>query len=186
MKAVDMLKDEHRTIERVLAAISMVTTNAGHGTIVRPDFYTNSLGFLDEFIEGIHFKKEDVVFKILDEHGISSQSGTIGSLINEHKQSHEFLSSLRSAAEQWQKGDSSARSDVIWAASSYVRHFRDHVQKENSILFALFEQNVPEEEKTVVTDVFKRMNTSENGENLQDKYKKAAATIEDDASDYKI
>ncbi len=186
MRAVDFLKDEQQVISRVLAALALATTGAGHGKSVQPDFFVQTSIFIQGFIEGVHFRKEDVFFKLLENHGMPLQYSSLGSMLHEQTQCRELSKSFSAAAKGWKDGDETARADVIWAASGYGRTLRQLIDRENSILFALFDQTASDEEKRLMSEAFKRMNEQKiEGKSIDD-YKKLADEIEYESREYRV
>jgi len=58
-------------------------------------------------------------------------------MLAEHGQARAFTRALREAAQNLQQREPSARDEVIMNALAYVSLLRQHIQKENNILFSM-------------------------------------------------
>jgi hemerythrin-like domain-containing protein len=186
MKAIDVLKEEHRIIERAITALDFATKSAAHNKPVRPGFFIDMAEFSQKFTDGCHHKKEEeILFKALSNNGIAIEGGPVGVMLTEHAQGREFTSTMLSAAEAWAAGDEGGRAEVIWTASSLVTLMRQHMQKENSILFALAEQAIPPEEQDQVSRAFEQFDPQETGEEINKRYSAQAEALEKEAATWR-
>jgi hemerythrin-like domain-containing protein len=72
-KATEMLSDEHRVIERVLALLQKLTTKPVENSL---DSWRKTLDFLSHFVDQCHhFKEEQVLFPAMEERGVSRDGG---------------------------------------------------------------------------------------------------------------
>jgi hemerythrin-like domain-containing protein len=186
MKATDMLKAEHKIIERVLAVLNLASVALAHGKSVSPDILVTITDFMRTYTEGLHFQKEEtVLFKALEHYGVSTTDGTAGSILSEHAQSREYLQKIRASVLLWKAGDQAARADVIWAASSYTDLLRAHIAKEHSVLFPLAQQTIPENEHGFVAEAFKQIDRQKTSEDVQQKYLKLIESLEEESRDWR-
>ena len=61
IKATDILKNDHRVIERVLGALEMGSARLRSGHPVRPGFFLDAADFIRGFADGWHHCKEERV-----------------------------------------------------------------------------------------------------------------------------
>ena len=59
MSATDVLKDEHRGIERMLAIVEAASSRLAAGGDVPADLYLNAVDFFRGFTDGCHHAKEE-------------------------------------------------------------------------------------------------------------------------------
>ncbi len=171
MKATDVLMEEHRVIERVIAVLETAAQELAQGNEVRSGLFIEATDFIKGFADGCHHKKEEgVLFKSLEEHGMPVQGSPIGVMLYEHEQGRAFTRGLRQAAEQLQAGDASARAAVIQNARNYAALLRQHILKEDRILFPMANQVIPREMHDPVWQGFKHVEHEETGEGVHEKY----------------
>jgi hemerythrin-like domain-containing protein len=182
MRATDMLKDEHRVIERVLSVLEQASDRVNSGGNVRPGFFLDAADFISEFADGCHHRKEEgVLFKVMEDAGLPSQGGPIAVMLAEHDQARGYTRSMREAAARWQRGDEGARTEVTHAATAYARLLRQHIAKEDQILFPLADRVIPSSRRGEVVAEFERVEASEERAGLHEKYLAVADALEQEA-----
>ena len=171
MQATDILSQEHRVIERVFAALQSAAQKVESGGEIAPEFFIDAADFIRGFADGCHHHKEEgVLFKIMADKGLPVQGGPIGVMLREHELGRQYTRGMRSAAEQWQAGDASARQKVVENALGYVALLRQHIVKEDSILFPMADRVIPPVEQPAVLDGFEHVEHEETGEGIHEKY----------------
>jgi hemerythrin-like domain-containing protein len=179
MKATEILMEEHAVIERVLTALVTAVNRLEAGETVRPGFFIDAAGFIKGFADGCHHKKEeDVLFVSLLAHGLPTQGGPVQVMLAEHDQGRKFANQMREGAQRWEAGDLSGRQQVINAARDYVALLRNHIFKENNVLFPLADKVVPPLEHDKITQDFERVEHEETGEGVHEKYLALAEKLE--------
>jgi hemerythrin-like domain-containing protein len=179
MKATDILMEEHRLIERVLTALETSANRVTRGEDMRPAFFINAALFIKNFADGCHHRKEEgVLFIAMNEAGIPVQGSPIGVMLSEHEQGRAFTKAMREAAEYWEKGDLSARYAVTQNALGYVALLRQHIFKEDKILFPMANRVIPPEKQEKVVEEFERIELEEIGEGVHEKYLALAEVLE--------
>jgi hemerythrin-like domain-containing protein len=134
---VDVLMTEHRTIERVLAAVEARLAEAEGGPVPY-EFLTQALDFFRNFADGCHHaKEEELLFPLLEQRGIPRANGPIGCMLNEHVQGRNYLAVVRANLDAARDGSSEAVSAVYDAATGYIGMLRRHIYKEDQILFQM-------------------------------------------------
>ncbi|MBI4717445.1 MAG: hemerythrin domain-containing protein [Planctomycetes bacterium] len=147
-----VLKDEHRVIETVLDALER-HIRAGR---VDKEFLEKSLDFFRNFADGCHHaKEEDELFPVLESAGIPRDNGPIGCMLFEHERGRALL---RTVAENLGAAatDALAAKTVRWAAGEYIALLRQHIQKEDNVLFVMADQALGPQEQALMSDAFDR------------------------------
>ena len=171
MKATEILMQEHQVIEGVLdslqAAVQALETNQP----VRPGFFIDAADFIRGFADGCHHhKEENVLFKMMTEHGLLERGGPVGMMLHEHELGRQYTRGMRAAAEKWEQGDESAREEVLRNALGYVALLRQHIAKENNILFPMADRVIPQADHPAVLEGFEHVENEETGEGIHEKY----------------
>ena len=182
MKATDILMQEHEVILRVIGALEVETDRLAAGQDVRPGFFLDAADFIKNFADGCHHQKEEgVLFEAMVSAGLPRQGGPIPVMLAEHEQGRAFTRGMRDAANRLAAGDETARADVVNTARGYAALLRQHIQKENSILFPLADQVIPVALQPQVADDFERVEHEDTGEGVHEKYLALAETLEREA-----
>ena len=127
--------------------------------------------FIKGFADGCHHKKEEgVLFPAMVSFGVPEDGGPVGVMLAEHEQGRAITRALRAAAERLEVGDQSASQEVIANARDYSQLLRQHIMKEDRILFPMANQVLPPAEQDRVADGFDRIEHEETGEGIHEKY----------------
>lgn len=183
MQATQILMDEHRVIERVLAALQVAAERLDRGEEMRPAFFINAALFIKNFADGCHHRKEEgVLFVAMNESGVPVQGGPIGAMLADHEQGRLFTREMKDAAEKWEKGDLSAKPVVVHNALGYVALLRQHIHKEDAILFPMADRLIPPGRQEKVAAGFERIEHEETGEGVHEKYLALAEVLEKEST----
>ena len=178
MKATDILKEEHQVILRVLNSLETATLKIAQGKSTA-SFFIEAADFIKGFADGCHHAKEEgVLFKYMEKHGILVQGGPIGAMLADHEQGRVFTRQMRTAAEAWQAGDLSAAIAVEENARGYYTLLRNHIFKEDNILFPMADRVIPVGEHQELDDKFEHIEHEETGEGVHEKYLAMAEKLE--------
>ena len=66
--------------------------------------------------------------------------GPVAVMLQEHDAGRQYTQGFQSAAEQLRAGDAAAASDVVQNVFDYVALMREHIVKEDNVLFPMAEQ----------------------------------------------
>jgi hemerythrin-like domain-containing protein len=183
MKATEVLMSEHRVIERVLLTLESGASRLENGAPLRPGFFLEVTDFAKGFADGCHHMKEEgVLFPAMQKNGVPNQGGPIGVMLSEHEAGRALIRSLREAASRMQSGDPSARPLVIQSARGYAALLRQHIYKEDNILFPMADRVIPLAEQEQVWDGFEQVEQEETGEGVHEKYLALAEALEREIS----
>lgn len=179
MKATEVLSEEHRVIERVIASLETGVRLLSQNEPLRPEFFIQATDFIKGFADGCHHMKEEgVLFKSMLDNGMSAENSPVAVMLYEHEMGRTYTRGLREAAIRLQKGDQSARADVISNATQYAQLLRQHITKEDTILFPMADHIIPENQHETVWDGFEHIEHEETGEGVHEKYLALAETLE--------
>jgi hemerythrin-like domain-containing protein len=155
MKSLDILKDEHAVIERVLDLFEPAGTWVRKGEPPPAGFEHWAIEFLRHFADHCHHAKEETaLFPFLEARGITRDGGPLGVMLREHEQGRTYLQRMQDAADR--------RDHVGFAlvAEEYAQMLRQHVFKENYVLFQMAETCLTEDDDA---DLVSRFHGIEQG-----------------------
>src|SRR5215470_16838415 len=137
MKSVERLKAEHDLIERGLTLLEKAVARIDAGQPLPEGFPEWAPRFFQQFADQCHHaKEEDVFFPVLKQRGIPEQGGPIGVMLHEHALGRDCVGRMREAGRA-QPFDARTFAD---AARQYVPLLRQHILKENTVLFLMAER----------------------------------------------
>ena len=179
MKATEILMEEHRVIERVLTALERASTRLYKGQEVYLRFFTGTTVFIKNFADGYHHQKEEgILFPAMIENGLSKETGPIAVMLAEHDEGRHLTHKMRQALERLQTTDDASRSELVQNALSYVKLLRQHIYKEDNILFPMADKVIPVDQQQQILDAFMLVERDETGESVHEKYLGLAERLE--------
>ncbi len=141
MLATDELKQEHRVIERMLTVIETAAKRQKAGQDLPPDFFPKVVDFVRNFADRCHHgKEEENLFRAMEQHGIPGQDGPIGVMLVEHDRGRTYIREVDRASKLIASGDDSAIKIAVQNAVGYSGLLRDHIYKEDNILYQMADQ----------------------------------------------
>ena len=179
MQATEILMSEHRVIERVITSLESGTSRLKDGLEIRPGFFLDAAEFIKGFADGCHHKKEEgVLFKSMAQVGVPVEDGPIGMMLAEHEEGRAFTAGMRKAAQALQDGDPNASTALIANALGYAGLLRQHIQKEDNVLFPMADRFLPLAQQNGVLDGFEHVEHEETGPGVHEKYLALAEKLE--------
>jgi hemerythrin-like domain-containing protein len=175
-KATELLSDEHRVIERVLAVLQKLTTRPVKNSL---DCWRKALDFFSHFADQCHhFKEEQVLFPAMEEHGIPREGGPIGMMLMEHEEGRGHVRSMLAALTLAEARNEAAKDTLLENARAYLRLLREHIQKEDEILFRIADDVIPPYEQKELLRSFEQHEAKEMGTGIHEKYLKLVEELE--------
>jgi hemerythrin-like domain-containing protein len=146
MDAIELLMNEHRTIERVIDGLVGFVDEVQRTAASDQAELTRFVTFVREFADACHHgKEEDILFAAMVEHGFPRDGGPIAVMLHEHDQGRGLIRILRERAEQTTPWSDADRQEIAAAANGYADLLRAHIHKEDAILYPMAEQHLPPE-----------------------------------------
>jgi hemerythrin-like domain-containing protein len=132
MAAIEILRNEHRVIEQVLECVAAIAERSALQGAWDSEAATLAIEFFRTFADGCHHhKEEEFLFSLLEAKGWSRQAGPTGQMVREHRLGREHLDAMSRAV----AGDDAAA--FRQASENYVRLLREHIAKEDNVLFPM-------------------------------------------------
>lgn len=156
--ATQILRKEHDTILEMLDALEAAANRIDAGNSVPQSFLADFHEFFSLFADRCHHgKEEDLLFPLLERKGVPRVGGPVGCMLAEHDEGRGFVKIMARNAELCAKGDLQARKSWTAAARSYANLLRNHIWKENEILFLMAERLMSPEEQAALAAEFARV-----------------------------
>jgi hemerythrin-like domain-containing protein len=161
---IDGLKREHRAIECVLRALGLINDRLGRGEAVDPALLDRCIDFIRRFADGVHHQKEEnILFPAMSRSGMPTEMGPIACMLGEHQQGREFVRAMAAAVEGIRAGRAGAAAEFRTAAAGYAELLRQHIQKEDNILFMIAERVVGDDLLDALAPDFLRAEVEQGG-----------------------
>jgi hemerythrin-like domain-containing protein len=178
MKATEILRGEHETILDVLAAIERIADPIA----LENGFDVRSAGEALEFLRGFgdrchHGKEEQLFFPALAARGLPRETGPLLVMQSEHEEGRALLARMSDALADAKAGKPGAPGRFSAAALAYVALMRDHIDKENGVLFPMGDGMLPDAEQALLLRAFERFEHADMGAGAHGRFLDIAAGL---------
>jgi hemerythrin-like domain-containing protein len=163
--AADDLLREHQTIIFAIDIIENMVKRVEMAKPIDAGDIGEMIHFLKVFADRCHHaKEENYLFPALERSGIKSIHAPVGIVLNQHHKGRELIRLMEKSVEN-QKIN---REDFIYAATAYVALMKDHIHKENTILFPMINEMLSQSERDKLMDDFVTLEEEIIGEGLHE------------------
>ncbi len=155
-----MLFDEHRVIERVLHVLDKLARNVRDGGAIDTADAADVVDFLANFADRCHHGKEEAeLFPAMERCGVPRDVGPTAVMRAEHDEGRAHVRAMRAALEA-QPADFAT---FARRGSGFVHLLRDHIMKEDQVLFPMAEQMLDTAAREQLVAIFRRINDHDIG-----------------------
>jgi len=156
--ATQILREEHDVILQMLEALDGTSQRLEANEPVSLQTLTDFQEFATLFADRCHHgKEEDLLFPLLERKGVPRAGGPLGCMLSEHDEGRAFVALMKTNASLCASGDTAARTAWVHAARAYANLLRNHIWKENEILFRMAERLMSPEEQEALANEFAKV-----------------------------
>ena len=139
------LVNEHRLILRMIALLERNAPRTAKGEYTNWQFYLDGIDFIRTYSDHFHHaKEEDILFEALVKNGMPRENSPIAAMLMEHDQGRAFVKAMETAVHETLDGDADKAAIIADNALAYAALLREHIEKEDDILYPLAERVIPE------------------------------------------
>ena len=137
------LENDHIHILRLTDVMEKITrTNSPDSTDLEAVVY-----LIRNYADGFHHEKEErIFFPALESKGFSPQQGPVAVMLSEHVQGRNFVKGMAEYIALYKNGNMQALEQVFINMTGYVNLLRNHISKENNILFRMADKVLTKED----------------------------------------
>jgi hemerythrin-like domain-containing protein len=171
MKPIENLKREHEEIVLMLNVLERISANIEAGQGVPIDNLKRVLDFLQTFGDKCHYVKEErFLFTAMEEAGVQKGCGPLGLLLSDHATGREFIGEMNKLLNSYEKGRPGSEVELATVALEYVHLFKNHIWKENIVLFPIAEKTVPADKLKSIGEQFDRFEKEQKVQGVQEAF----------------
>jgi hemerythrin-like domain-containing protein len=158
MRPTEILSAEHRVIERVLACLEALAGRIRAGAPQDAERAAQMLEFLRTFADRCHHgKEEERLFPMLVNRGMPTHVGPIAVMLDDHRSGRDLVERMARALAD---ADAPAFAE---AATGYVALLRDHIAREDGVLFPMAESMLDEAAREALLHSFEAFERDDLG-----------------------
>jgi hemerythrin-like domain-containing protein len=159
------LEDDHVHILKLLDVMEYITC---HGVSDVKHIET-IVDIIRNFADGLHHaKEEDLFFPFLSTKGFSPRQGPVAVMLSEHVQGRSFVKGISDNINLFKGGDESALAEIHLNMNGYAELLRNHIAKENNILFRMADNVISESEHILLLNKFGETELSHSSSDSND------------------
>jgi hemerythrin-like domain-containing protein len=178
MRPTDILRQEHQVILTVLDAAEREARAVMAGAPVDAGRLERFVDFIRTFADHCHHaKEEDLLFVRMGQRGFPAEVGPIAVMLHEHEVGRALVKAVADNATAAASGDAAARQTVAESLSSYATLLRNHIYKEDNILYPMADQAFTDEDQSVLAADFERVEREDIGEGVHERYEALAREL---------
>jgi hemerythrin-like domain-containing protein len=144
MNAMQQLRSEHEGIKVMLKILEQVCKLLEAGGSLNKEHFDGILDFLKVFVDKCHHgKEEDLLFPVMITAGVP-KDGHIAMMLEDHATGRKYVEAMSDAYAAHLGGNNDSHETVRQNALAYISLLREHIEKENNILFVMAESFLSE------------------------------------------
>jgi hemerythrin-like domain-containing protein len=178
VKPTEILSDEHRVIEQVLACLETMTQKFTAEGRLDPQPARDAVAFFRNFADRCHHGKEEAhLFPAMEAKGFSPDSGPTGVMRREHELGRLRVREMAAAIDGAAAGDAAALQRFVENAQAYIGLLREHIQKEDHCLFPMANQALSDADQHDLLATFEKVEAEEMGAGTHETYVRIADAL---------
>ncbi|HJN91221.1 MAG TPA: hemerythrin domain-containing protein [Dehalococcoidia bacterium] len=148
-----MLMTEHRLIERVLDSLLLCANELSAGAAVERGDLARFTEFIQEFADrGHHAKEEQVLFDVMASCGFPLGGGPLAVMLAEHDEGRQMTGVIVASAQATGGWSPPEVGELVHTAGALRGHLRQHILKEDQILYPMAMNALPAEAMAEVAE----------------------------------
>lgn len=171
------LVDEHAVIVSVIEAVEIMAQRPASAAFPQ-EFFEQACDFFTTFADRCHHGKEEArLFPMMTNRGFASDGGPIGCMLAEHDEGRGHIAAMRAGLERTAQGDQDAADSVRAAAREYSALLRQHIMKENEVLFVMADRLLSAADKQQLMQQFQDAEQQLHEPGTHERYVALAQTL---------
>jgi hemerythrin-like domain-containing protein len=138
-----LLRRQHQNILAIAGILDQLLDDAPGAAPPDYDALADCVRFIRLYADALHHgKEEDLLFPELVARGMPNDQGPVGVMLHEHALGRGFAKAMAEALPDARGGDAAAARRLADAGRSYAHLIREHIMKEDQVLFEMADQMI--------------------------------------------
>jgi hemerythrin-like domain-containing protein len=164
MKAVAILKEEHRQILWFLDQLSLASERIVKSENPPRKFFDEAITFAHQYADKFHhYKEEEIMFRILAQKHDGALDAELDQLKQQHVQCRNFVSAIADALDGYESGSQTETRVLHRNLQEYIKSLRKHIDHENIRFFPKVGQELSASELKMLEGEFDRWEAKMGG-----------------------
>jgi hemerythrin-like domain-containing protein len=152
--ATENLENDHVNILRLIDVMEKMMLASSRNT----DHFVKTVSLIREYADGLHHaKEENLLFPAMVKKGFSSDQGPIAVMLHDHNEGRDYVKGMISGISDYRDGDEAALDRIYENMQGYIVLLRNHISKENNILFRMADNAFSENDQQFLLEEFAKV-----------------------------
>jgi hemerythrin-like domain-containing protein len=125
-----------------------------------------------------HGKEEDILFPRMEARGVPRDGGPIGVMLFEHDEGRAFVGAIADAIDVYERDGQAAARVIAENARGYVDLLRQHIMKEDNVLFPMADRVLSPADQAELERRFEQIETERMGPGVHERYHQLLDNLE--------
>ncbi len=172
MKCIELMKEEHQNILRMLAVIRKKCYAILKGEPINVEDFYKIIDFVKNYADRHHHgKEENMLFnRMILELGETAEKLVKHGMLVEHDTGRLYIQDLEEALKRVEAGEDEARVDVVANAIAYTQLMKRHIEKEDKVVYTYAEKNMQNATLDAINSECEAYERSETARQAKEKY----------------
>jgi hemerythrin-like domain-containing protein len=171
MRTTEILMSEHRVIERVLLCLDKIADAAESARRLDVASGRDAVSFLKTFADRCHhMKEEERLFPAMERCGLPRDAGPTAVMRQEHEIGRGHVRGMQAALDAHEKGAPDALPRFVAEARGFTELLRDHIAKEDEVLFPMADRMLPNDVQEELLRGFEHAEKHELGDGVHEEF----------------
>lgn len=177
-RPITILMNEHRLIEQVLGSLETCAIAVEGGLALERPVVRDYADFLRGFADAWHHgKEEDILFRRMVERGFSEESGPVAVMLHEHRQGRALVGSIAGVGAGEGAVAPGEATTFLSSALGFVPLLRQHIQKEDNILYPMSQRVLSSAEFETMLEDFAAFEATAGADGTRDRLEALAERL---------
>ena len=154
ISATKNLENDHVNILRLIDVMDKMilvkSTNTEH--------FEKAVNLIKSYADGLHHaKEENLLFPLMVKRGYSFEQGPIAVMLHDHAQGRDYVKGMTEGIADYKSGNESALSKIYENMRDYIILLRNHIAKENNVLFRMADNALSENDQQELLEEFTKV-----------------------------
>ena len=142
--ATKNLENDHVNILRLIDVMEKMLLVKSKNT----EHFEETVSLIKSYADRLHHaKEENLLFPLMIKRGFSSEQGPIAVMLHDHAEGRAYVKGMTEGISGYKKGNQAALAKVFENMQGYIILLRNHIAKENNVLFRMADNALSENDQ---------------------------------------